>query len=93
MQMEKFTYESPDILDRLAEPTDILSCTYDDYLKLPVNELYEKNQKLKKEAEEAILSNKKETDDTIIYKKSDAKIKIPLNIDVEVDDLIRNLYI
>ena len=48
--MEKFTYESPDILDRLSVTTEIISCTYEDYLKLPVNELYEKNQKLKREA-------------------------------------------
>jgi hypothetical protein len=51
--MEQFTYESKDILDRLYQETPIgESSTYEDFLKLPLNEEYIKNQEKKKKDQE-----------------------------------------
>lgn len=46
--LEKFTSESNDILERLFRETPIIIKTFDDFLKLPVNEEYKKNQENKK---------------------------------------------
>ena len=46
--LEKFTSESNDILERLFRETPITIKTFDDFLKLPVNEEYKKNQENKK---------------------------------------------
>jgi len=46
--LEKFTSESNDILERLFRETPIDIKTFDDFLKLPVNEDYKKNQEKKK---------------------------------------------
>jgi hypothetical protein len=45
--LEKFTSESNDILERLFRETPIDIKTFDDFLKLPVNEDYKKNQEKK----------------------------------------------
>ena len=45
--LEKFTSESNDILERLFRETPITIKTFDDFLKLPVNEEYKKNQENK----------------------------------------------
>ena len=45
--LEKFTSESNDILERLFRETPITIKTFEDFLKLPVNEEYNKNQENK----------------------------------------------
>ena len=43
--LEKFTSESNDILERLFRETPIVIKTFDDFFKLPVNEKYKKSRK------------------------------------------------
>ena len=45
--LSRFLSEDPDIIERLYKETPIQTASFDDFLKLPVNEAYKKNQENK----------------------------------------------
>lgn len=46
--LTRFLSEDPDIIERLNKETPIQIASFEDFLKLPVNEEYKKNQEIKK---------------------------------------------
>ena len=46
--LSRFISEDSDILEKLNEETPIKNVSFEDFLKLPVNENYKKNQENKK---------------------------------------------
>ena len=46
--LSRFISEDSDIIERLNKETPIQTASFEDFLKLPVNEEYKKNQESKK---------------------------------------------